>query len=95
MCKRSEHNEGAPAYATRQAGLYNNLARYFGVLWVPVRALEVVEDPRPVRIARDADSDNERDDDNGNDVIGTEEEGQEVEDEWEGSTGQLSEGQRT
>ncbi|KAJ7683625.1 hypothetical protein B0H14DRAFT_3535080 [Mycena olivaceomarginata] len=86
-----EHAEGASAYATRQAGLYNNLAASFEALWAPVQRLEVVEDVRPVHPARDADSDDERDEDDGNDGINAEEEDLEVEDEQEGSTGQLSE----
>jgi hypothetical protein len=86
-----KHAEGASAYATRQARLYNSLAVSFKVLWAPVWRLEVVEDPRLIHPARDPDSDDERDEDDGNDGIDAEEGDQEVEDEQEGSTGQLSE----
>jgi hypothetical protein len=94
-----ERAEGAAAYATRQATLYNSLASSFETLWAPVRYLEVVDEADPVRAALAVESDHdpdEADEEDGNDGMDGEEGGEEeqpIGEDEEGSTGELSQGE--
>jgi hypothetical protein len=94
-----EHAEGAAAYVTRQATLFDGLASSFETLWAPVRDLEVVDKAEPAHAAPAVESDHdpdEADDADGNDGIDGEEGGEEeqlIGDDKEGSTGKVSQGE--
>ncbi|KAJ7754133.1 hypothetical protein B0H14DRAFT_2405084 [Mycena olivaceomarginata] len=103
------HAEGAAAYATSQAALYNDLADSFKKLWAPLMGLEDVDDAVLLRLNKriaGTDSDNEEEEDeldpeeadeeDGNDGVDGEEGGEEEqngEEEEEGSTGGESGGE--
>ncbi|KAJ7810017.1 hypothetical protein B0H14DRAFT_3090851 [Mycena olivaceomarginata] len=97
------HTEGAAAYATRQAAIYNDLADAFDKLWVPLLGLEDVDEEILLRVSKrvaGTESDEEEEDgvmdeeeadeDDGNDGVDTEEGGEEEQngdEEEEGSAG--------
>jgi hypothetical protein len=103
------HAEGAAAYATSQAALYNDLADSFEKLWAPLMGLEDVDDTILLRLNKriaGTDSDNEEeeneldpeeaDEEDGNDGVDGEEGGEEEqngEEEEEGSAGGESGGE--
>lgn len=103
------HTEGAAAYATSQAALYNDLADSFEKLWAPLMGLEDVDDTILLRLNKriaGTDSDNEEeeneldpeeaDEEDGNDGVDGEEGGEEEqngEEEEEGSAGGESGGE--
>ncbi|KAJ7805513.1 hypothetical protein B0H14DRAFT_2382757, partial [Mycena olivaceomarginata] len=97
------HAEGAAAYATRQAAIYNDLADAFDKLWAPLLGLEDVDEEILLRVSKrvaGTESDEEEKDevideeeadkDDGNDGVDTEEgreEEQNGDEEEEGSAG--------
>ncbi|KAJ7814307.1 hypothetical protein B0H13DRAFT_2242773 [Mycena leptocephala] len=89
------HAEGAAAYATRQATLYEDLAAEFERMWAGLRDLEVVEGQEIVAVESDVEEDGGDDDEDNDGVEGEDvgEDKQAVDDEEEGSVGRASEGE--
>ncbi|KAJ7869746.1 hypothetical protein B0H14DRAFT_2571682 [Mycena olivaceomarginata] len=97
------HAEGAAAYATRQAAIYNDPADVFDKLWAPLLGLEDVDEEILLRVSkrvagRESDEEEEdgvldeeeADEDDGNDGVDAEEGGEEEQngdEEDEGSAG--------
>jgi hypothetical protein len=97
------HTEGAAAYATRQAAIYNDLADVFDKLWAPLLGLEDVDEEILLWVSKrvaGTESDEEEEDgvldeeeadeDDGNDGVDAEEGGEEEQngdEEEEGSAG--------
>jgi hypothetical protein len=63
------HAEGAAAYATRQATLYEDLAAEFERMWADLRDLEVVQGEEIVAVQSDVDEDGADDDEDADDGV--------------------------